>query len=61
MSDAGSAISGASLDLGKGITGIAQVGAGALMLLVGFLLLTGWSKAVTRVAKQTIPIARLVR
>jgi hypothetical protein len=58
VSDTGSAITGAASDLGSGITALAQVAAGALLLLAGFLLATGWSKAITRTA---IGVAKVVR
>jgi hypothetical protein len=65
VSDTGSAITGAAGGLGSGVTAIAQVGAGGLILLVGFLLVTGLSKAVTRTAgrvvRTVVPAARLVR
>ena len=65
MSTSGDAITGAANDLGSGLTGLAQIGAGGLMLLIGFLLMTGLSKAVTRtavrMAKTAVPVARMVR
>jgi hypothetical protein len=57
----GGDVTSAANDLGTGITGLTQVGAGALMLLVGFLLLTGLGKGVTRLATKAIPVLRLVR
>ncbi len=65
MSTNGASVTSAANDLGTGITAMAQVGAGGLILLVGFLLVTGLSKGVTRtagrVARAVAPAARLVR
>jgi hypothetical protein len=65
VSTSGDAITGAANDLGSGLTGLAQLGAGAVLLLAGFLLMTGLSKPLTRtaarVAKTAIPVAKVVR
>ena len=58
MSSSGDAITGAASDFGSGLTGLAQVAAGALLLLVGFLLMTGLSKPLTRTA---IKVAKVIR
>ena len=58
MSTSGDAITGAASDLGSGLTGLAQLGAGMTLLLVGFLLLTGLSKPLTRTA---IRVAKVIR
>jgi hypothetical protein len=59
VSTSGDAITGAASDLGSGLTGLAQVGAGTLLLLVGFLLITGWSKPLTRTAVRVGKVAVL--
>jgi hypothetical protein len=59
MIDPGAAVTGAADDLGKGITALAEVAAGATLLLVGFLILTGWSKPLTRTAGRVAKVAVL--
>lgn len=60
MSASGDVVSSAN-DLGTGVTGLAQVGAGAFLLLIGLLLLTGLNKPLARAASKAVPVLRLVR
>jgi len=58
MADTGSAITGASSDFGSGLVAIGEVAAGAFLVLLGFLLLSGTGKSLTRTA---IKVAKVVR
>ena len=59
MIDPGAAVTGAADDLGKGIAALAEIVAGATLLLVGFLILAGWSKPLTRTAGRVAKVAVL--
>lgn len=58
MSSTGAAITGAGTDLASGLAAVGEVAAGAFLLLLGFLLLTGTGKGLTRTA---IKVAKVVR
>jgi len=58
VSDPSSAISAAGTDFGNGVAAMAQIGAGAVLLLLGFLLVTGLGKGLTRTA---VRVAKVVR
>ena len=58
MSSTGSAITGAGNDFASGLAAIGEVAAGGLLILLGFLLLTGTGKSLTGAA---IKIAKVIR
>ena len=58
MSSTGSAITGAGTDFASGLAALGEVAAGALLILLGFLLVTGTGKGLTRTA---IKVAKVVR